>query len=545
MIFGRGGGGGVINRVTKEAGFPPLREITLQGGSYGNKRFAADFNQPFNDRFAARFNSVYENSGSFRDHVNLERYGVNPSLTITPDQKTRITLSYEHFGDQRVADRGTPPGGPIAAFFGNPDDSRVRVRVHLGSASIERQAGQINLRNRTLAGGYDRFYQNYVPGAVNFATRELPITAYNNATERLNIFNQTDLTYTAYTGRFRHTILGGFEAGRQLTDNLRNTGYFNNTATSILAPYNTPTITTPVTWRLSASDAANQIRVNVAATYLQDQIELSRHFQLLAGLRIDHFDLRYHNNRTGENLRRVDNLVSPRAGLVFQPAAPISVYASFSVSHLPGSGDQFSSLTAVTQQVKPEKFTNYELGAKWDVRRSLSLTASVYRLDRTNTRATDPNDPARIVQTGSQRSNGFEVGVTGRITRKWQAAGGYAWQDAFITSATTAARAGANVAQVPHHSFSLWNYYQILPRLGAGLGIVHRADMYAAIDNSVILPAYTRADGAIYFSVNDRIRFQANLENALDRRYYANADGNNSVSPGSPRAVRLGLSVRF
>src|SRR5690242_21930041 len=81
------------------------------------------------------------------------------------------------------------------------------------------------------------------------------------------------------------------------------------------------------------------------------------------------------------------------------------------VAYLPSSGDQFSSLTAITQQVKPEKFSNYEFGAKWDVRRNLSLTAAVYRQDRTNTRATDPNDPARILQTGSQRTNGYELGL--------------------------------------------------------------------------------------------------------------------------------------
>ena len=44
-------------------------------------------------------------------------------------------------------------------------------------------------------------------------------------------------------------------------------------------------------------------------------------------------------------------------------------------------------LTAITQQVKPEQFTNYELGAKWDVRQRLSLNTAIYRLDRTNTRS--------------------------------------------------------------------------------------------------------------------------------------------------------------
>jgi catecholate siderophore receptor len=231
--------------------------------------------------------------------------------------------------------------------------------------------------------------------------------------------------------------------------------------------------------------------------------------------------------------------------VVFKPVEPLSIYGNYSVSYLPSSGDQFSSLTTVTQQLKPEKFNNYELGVKWDIRHSLSLTMAAYRLNRTNTRATDPNDPTRIVQTGSQRTNGYEIGLNGSITRGWGIAGGYAYQDAFITSATTAARTGAQVAQVPHHTFSLWNSYQIFPKLGAGLGLIHRSDMYAAVDNAVILPGYSRADVAVYYSLTERWRLQGNLENLFNKKYFINADGNNNISPGRPRGMRLGLTARF
>jgi catecholate siderophore receptor len=310
-------------------------------------------------------------------------------------------------------------------------------------------------------------------------------------------------------------------------------------------PYSNPTINVPVTYRQAATDADNHLKTNLAAVYAQDQIELSRYVQVVAGLRFDYFDLRFHNNRTGENLRRIDRLVSPRAGIVFKPIVPLSVYANYSMSYLPSSGDQFSSLTTITQQVKPEKFSNYELGVKWDVRRYLSLTAAIYRQNRTNTRATDPNDPARIVQTGSSRTNGFEIGINGSVTRDWIIAGGYAYQDAFITSATTAARAGAQVAQVPHHTFSLWNNYRFHPRWAVGLGVIHRSDMFAAVDNTVMLPGYTRADAALFFSINEKWRLQANVVNLFDATYYLNADGNNNISPGSSRAVRLGLTARF
>jgi catecholate siderophore receptor len=180
----------------------------------------------------------------------------------------------------------------------------------------------------------------------------------------------------------RHNLLGGAKVGRQLTDNFRNTGFFNNTATSILVPYDNPTINTPITFRQNATDADNHLKTNLAATYLQDQIELTRKFQVVTGVRFDYFDLTFLNNRNGQELRRIDRLVSPRLGMIFKPITALSVYGNYSVAYLPSSGDQFSSLTTITQQVKPEKFTNYEVGAKWDVRRNLSLTTALYRQDQ-------------------------------------------------------------------------------------------------------------------------------------------------------------------
>ncbi|HVQ36261.1 MAG TPA: TonB-dependent receptor, partial [Pyrinomonadaceae bacterium] len=515
------------------------------------KRVAGDFNRPLNSQVALRLNGVYENSGSFRDQVNLNRAGINPTLTILAGNQTQVRLGYEHFRDNRVADRGIPSfrGKPsdadLSTFFGDPDESLVRARVNLASAVVDHQVGDLNIHNRTLFGVYRRFYQNFVPGVVNADKTRVNLSAYNNATRRNNIFNQTDFTFAAKTGWLRHTLLAGAELGRQESDNFRKTGFFNNTVTSISVPFAWPTINTPVTFRQSATDADNHVKANVAATYAQDQIELTRKVQVVAGIRFDHFNLGFHNNRNSENFSRTDSLISPRLGVVIKPIVALSLYASHSVSFLPGSGDQFSSLTAITQSLKPEKFSNYEVGAKWDLRQSLSLTAAVYRLDRTNTRATDPNDPTRIIQTGSQRTNGFELGLTGSPTRDWKVISGYAYQDALVTSATTAAPVGARVGQVPRHTFSLWNNYRFSGKVGIGVGLLNRSDMYAAIDNKVTLPGYTRADAAVYYTITDQLGLQANLENLLNKRYFLNADSNDNISPGSPRRVRLSLTWKF
>ncbi|HWW74706.1 MAG TPA: TonB-dependent receptor plug domain-containing protein, partial [Pyrinomonadaceae bacterium] len=271
LIFGRGGGGGVINRVTKEADFSKTREISLTGGSFYNRRVAGDFAQPFGEKAAFRLNGVYENSESFRRFVSLNRTAFNPTFTFLHGAQTKLTVGYEFARDRRTADRGItsfqgrPADVPVETFYGNPDDAHVRSNVNLLSGTFDHIAGRLTVHNRTTYGDYDRGYQNYVPGATNAAKTLVTITAYNNATRRRNLFSQTDLTYAASTGRVRHTLLGGFELGRQLTDNFRNTGFFNNTSTTVQVRFDNPTINTPVTFRQSATDADNHLKTNLAA----------------------------------------------------------------------------------------------------------------------------------------------------------------------------------------------------------------------------------------------------------------------------------------
>jgi catecholate siderophore receptor len=92
MIFGRGASGGAINRVSKEAGWDPVREIKLSYGAYNQKRTSIDIGNGINDLAAFRLNAVYEESDSYRSGLNLKRYGVNPTFTITPTDNTKITF---------------------------------------------------------------------------------------------------------------------------------------------------------------------------------------------------------------------------------------------------------------------------------------------------------------------------------------------------------------------------------------------------------------------------------------------------------------------
>jgi catecholate siderophore receptor len=548
MIFGRGGAGGVINRVTRQAQWDRVREATVEGGSWQHGRATFDIGDGVGDRLALRLTGVYENSEGFRDGFELERRGVNPTAAIQLGEDTMLRLSYEYFDYDRTADRGIPSlaARPFATdpstFFGDPDLSMTRATVNQAAIALEHYfSDEVMLRNRTLYADYDKFYQNVFPGAVNAGAGTVAISAYNNEQLRENLFNQTDLEFAFQTGSVGHRMLAGLELGEQVTDNFRNTGFFNDVATSYQAPLSDPTISVPVTFRQSATDADNHGRATIAAAYLQDQIELSPRFEAVLGLRYDRFDMDFRNNRTGQRFESRDDLLSPRAGLIFKPAVPVSLYASYSMTYIPRAGAQLNSLNLSNQALDPEEFENTEVGVKWDLREGLALTAALFRLDRTNVVIPDPNQPGESLLVDGQRSEGFELGVSGRIRDNWSIQGGYAWQDGELTEAL----GGTRLAQLPRHAVSLWNRLDLTPRWSAGLGVIHQTRMYAAADNAVTLPGFTRVDAGVYFRPGDRLRLQLNVENLLDDTYYPNAHNNNNISPGSPFAVRVGVTANF
>jgi catecholate siderophore receptor len=568
MIFGRGGSGGVLNRVSKQADFSTVRGFDLTWGSDSRGRAVADWGQALGEDFAFRVNALSENTGSFRDEVEYSRRGINPTLAWRAGEDTTFNLGYERFEDERTADRGIPSfgGRPVdvdpATFFGDPDRSESTADVDAANLFVEHEFGNgLSLRNRTRAASYDKFYQNVFPGSA-FANGQVQIQAYNNATQRDNAFNQTELEWKLDAGGWRHTLLGGAEFDHQVTDNLRHTGFFapnscpstapGSTTTSTCVALADPRYTGPIAWGQSATDADNHGVARNAAVFVQDQVEFSPEWQAIVGLRYDRFELDLHNNRTDADLELRDGLLSPRLGLVYKPVADASIYASYSVAYLPRSGEQLASLNASNAALEPEEFENLELGAKWQLTPDLNASVALYRLGRANVAVVDPDDSTRLVVLpgDSQRVQGVELGLSGDIGQRWHLMGGYAWQKGEITrdiqtSATTLLHEGTELAQVPRHSFSLWNRVDLGERWGVGLGLIARSKVYTSTSNAVSLPGYLRTDAAVFYSLSDGIALQLNVENLFDLRYFGNANSDNNISPGSPRAFSLGINLNF
>ncbi len=554
MIFGRGGSGGVINRVTKQAGWDPIREFSFEGGSYDKKRLAVDVGQGINDVAAVRFNSMYENSGSYRNGVNLERFGISPTVTLKPSHRTNIVLGMEHFQDHRTADRGIPSfnGAPVntspSTFFGDPRRSKADVSVTSFNSLIEHKFDSgFTFRNRTNYAMYDKFYQNVFANSAVTNAGNLNLAAYNDTSTRDNFFNQTDFSYVLNTGPIKHTLAVGVEIGRQVTDNIRRNGTFSNGLTSLTVPLSNPITADSITFATRASDADNHSVTKITSVYIQDQIVLLPQLQAIVGVRYDRFEVDFFKRNTSTQLRTDDGLLSPRFGLIYKPIEPVSVYTSYSQAFAPRAAEQLTGLTVTAATLAPEKFTNLEAGIKWDVLPNLALTTAVYQIDRTNVISTDPNITGSSFLTKGQRVQGIEVGVSGQITSAWRVMGGYAFQDGELlsTQSTATARNGATLAELPRHTFSMWNRYDFTPTWGAAFGVIHRSDMFAALDNTVRAQGFTRVDAAIFARIDKRLRFQVNIENLLDTKYIAAVHNNNSMTPGSPIAVRASAIFNF
>jgi catecholate siderophore receptor len=566
MIFGRGGAGGVFNRVTKEAGWKPIRELSLSYGSYNQKRTSIDIGDAINDIAAFRINAVYEKSDSYRHGVDLERYGINPTVTIQPSDQTKIVLGVEYFKDSRIADRGVPSlqsGANSSAtknlgnrpyrindysqFFGNAKLSPTETETKAFNASIEHTFDNgITIKNKTRYADYDKFYQNvFADSSVN-SSGNLNLGGYYDATDRKNLINQTDLTFDFKTLYIQHQFLVGMEIGSQRTDNSRLTAA-NINDISALNPINPSAILFNTLARQQKST------VDILGLYMQDQIRLTEHWQAIIGLRHDKFKTSYDGFSNGpssfisENV--TDNLLSPRAGLIFKPQNNISFYTNYSLSYVPRAGDQLTSIAANNVNSDPEKFINYEIGAKWDITPQLSLTSALYKLERQNVGITNPGGAnLPLVLLDGQQTKGFELGLAGEITSKWSLFGGLTLQDGEVTKKQGTIPKGAALGQTPDRMFSLWNRYQINETWAVAIGAVSRSEMYAQSPTtsvSSILPGYTRYDLAVFAKIDEKTRLQLNIENITNKDYALFAHNNNNITPGSPISARASLIYNF
>lgn len=543
LIFGRGAGGGAINRVSKKA---RINGTEVQGAAnldtFGAFALTGDVNATAAPGFAVRLNGTYEEFANHRDVYEGRFFGISPTLTADLGPQTRLYAHYTYDDDARVTDRGIPSlnnlpiSGFDETFFGDAAFNHAETQVHIARTRLEHDFSPALSVNASLQfADYDKYYANIVPSSATATT--VTLSGYESGTERQNVIAQFNMIGTFATGEIGHTLLVGAEAGWQDTDAIRNQARFNNGADSSVTVNLAQTIAVPAF--ALAPQRQSMSELETLSIYAQEQLDFGI-VQLVGGVRYDRFDLETRDLVANFNGARVDEKWSPRLGLIVKPQENLSLYASYGTSFLPQSGNQFTVLDQLDESLEPEEFENLEAGIKYAPHRDLLLTAALFRLTRSNSQSVDGN--GLTVLTGESQVDGFEVGLAGEPMDGLSLSLGYAYLDGEITGG---ASSGTTLQQVPEHQITAWARYDVSERLGFGAGLVHLSDQFASNSNTVVLPAYTRVDLAAYLTLTDMISLQANVENLFDEDYYPSAHGNNNIAPGAPLNASIGARLRF
>lgn len=566
VLYGRGSSGGLINRVTKKPKFGETSgEASLGLGSFDYRRATADVNVGISDTAALRINAAVEDSGSYRDQQFVKRHNFAPSLALKLAAQTDLLLQYTNARDKRVTDfgipalNGRPVNVPASTYYGSrsaaQDDTSTSTMQSLAATLNHRFNDEWSVRNVTRAYDYSLDRYNTLPGGTtNPADMTVGRTRSFILRDEKGLFNQTDVTWRNQLGGFKQEWLMGMELGQQKKRAQSVSGGADRV--SILNPAGVAAPVIPAASYTADSAIPNHTTQDTTALYWQDQITLAPQWKALVGARYDVYKQHTAFDRKLSALSRTDKKFSPRAGLVWQPSDAVSYYVSYSKSFQP-SAETFA-LSASTTGAEPEITQNKEIGVKLDLLDGrMNITGALFNLERTNIKNTDPTNPSRQINVGTQRTNGLELTTSGRLPGRWDVSAGYAWLDGRMTKSlakvnttqlptASIAVQGKVAALTPRNSAFLWAMKDLGHGLRLGGGVNHVGARFTSLSNQVTLPAYTTLDAALQYTVG-QWDVDVNVKNLTNRKYYVSSHGSNDnlILPGSPRAVQVTLRTRF
>ncbi|HTG54730.1 MAG TPA: TonB-dependent receptor, partial [Niabella sp.] len=462
LLYGNVAPGGIINMVTKKPKFVFGGEVNMRVGSYDLYKPAVDIYGPINKSIAYRVNGTYEKANSFRNHVHSERFYVNPSLLFKLSEKTKLLVQGDYlqheftpdFGIGTMSDKASVYGGkkitPVSrnTFFGAPWQYAKTTQA---TASFELTHQLNNNWELNALGGYQNYERDYfsterVQADVNGKWRR-PLGKTNNKQDYYTgqIFVNGNLT----TGSIGHKILAGADYENDKANNLTSayssTSYYDTINLITPSAYQART-DMPTDWKWNT---LAQIPVTRFGAYVQDLISLSEKFKLLAGLRwsfqqTDPTKTTYLQSKSkdsvGYSTIQIAKAFSPRVGLVYQPTMHTSLFASYSNSFSPNTGQDIYG-----NGLKPSIIDQFELGVKNDFFDGLlSANLTLYRIVNNNLSqvalkdkdGNDNNNTNLRELTGQTTSDGIEVDLKSHPLKGWDVLAGYSYNNIRYTKTT-------------------------------------------------------------------------------------------------------------
>lgn len=552
VLYGAGSLGGLVNLVSKRPREENFADLEISTGRYLDVEPAIDAGAVLAKGLSARVNALYRDEGSFTDFGERQRFYIAPSLTWQIADSTELTVltSYTDNEDKLgfpLPAEGTVlpnPNGkiPLSRYIGDPDQPiRIQDEIsNLGYQFTHRFSDNWSLRQNARYTKAEQVWDNVTyPGALLDDKRTLtryPLFLDGN-TDNWDI--DTSVIGEFDTGTIQHRLLIGVERYEENSFNAYAYGE-DPDGTGFPIDLFEPDYSTTLPERPASLGPGYRTKTAQTGIYVQDQLSLAD-WTLTIGARYDESEV-----DSGSANRDYD--VTPRAGLTWQFVPGVAVYANYSESFLPQSGQLLGGGNA-----KPETGDNREVGIKGDLLDGrLLFSAAIYELLRENLTTAVPNQPEVVVQTAKARSRGFEIDGSYEILPGWTTQLAYTYIDAETTEEQTlygvTTPKGTRLINVPKNIASLWSRYNIqtgaFAGLGAGLGVRHYSDQSGDTNDTFSLPEYTLVNAALYWT-RGPIRLQANLNNLFDEEYYVGSYDRLYVLPSTPSEWTASLRYSF
>ena len=551
LLFGRGGTGGIINRVTKKAVIgEEFGSVDVGTDTFGSLDLAYDYNVSSTDDSAFRINIHTDSLANHRDFYDGERVGINPTMRFVMSDDTTLDLSYEYIDHERFIDRGVPTinGAPdeslIDIVFGTPEINTTTVEATVFRGTISHVFSDTRKGNLTIhSSSFEKTYQNLY--ASGYDGTLVTMDGYRDPTERDKLIISGNLVNEINVGSVKHTILLGAELIDTENNNLRYDTFWSTTSDD----NEVFDITRPMDFTVNADGIATSVDfattlksktssdIKVTSLYMQDQIDLTDNIKLMIGGRHDSFDITVADIKNMASESRKDTEFSPRAGLVFKPSEEMSLYWSFSQSFLPRSGEQYKALTATSAQLDPDVFESNEIGLKYDISPRLNLTLSYFNSEQT--RAERDNDTGENSEVRGLTVDGLEVQLKGQLADRLDVMVGFSSLDGETSS-------GGEPREIPDHTFSLYAKYQVNDKYGLAFGMTRQGESKIKDNNpGLVLPKFTRVDLGAYYRFPNGLELQVNIENLNDELYFPHSHSTHQASVGEPFNARISIRKDF
>ena len=554
LLFGRGGTGGIINRVSKKAVLGErFGSVDFGLDSFGANDLVLDYNVQNGKNSALRFMMHTDSLDNHRDYYDGDRLGINPTLKVKINSRTTLDISYEHADHERYIDRGIPTenGEPVTRFkditFGASNgDNLTTLEADILRAMVSTEFSDTSKANLSVVSSeFKKIYKNYYASAYDEGATVITMDGYLDPTERENTIISGNLVNEIVIGSATHTLLFGVEIIDTTNNNQRYNTYWSTTQDdnevfNISRPMDFSVNSAGV---LTSNDFTADLKskthsdIEVTSFYFQDQIDLSDNLKLMLGGRYDTFDITVTDIKNSSEQSRKDKEFSPRAGIVYKPNPNTSWYYSYSESFLPRSGEQFKALSASNATLDPDVYESSEFGVKVAISDALSFTAAYF--DSEQTIATRDSISGETNEIIGLKVDGMELEIKGKLNEKMNVVFGYTSMDGKTSS-------GGEPREIPDHMLSLFTTYEAADKFGWAFGLTRQGDSNIGNNNpDRILPEYTRIDAGAYYQINDDLSIQMNLENLTDKLYFPHAHSSHQASVGEPRNLRLSIRKTF